>query len=205
MIQTYAYHSFLPKLLRGFPVLDVGSRDFRFAEHFACMGHQVIALDPDPEVKAPAPEIPNILFRRQALVGFMPGLRELVVTSNPEARYVAPPGETFKPSDCPRIPIAAITFAELIAELGINEWDLVKLNCEGEESHILANWPGPYARQIVVSFHEHYRPIGRARIDEIIAGLGNWYDVAQNPWDERYYGGFNYWDTLLSRKQEYGP
>lgn len=59
------------------------------------------------------------------------------------------------------------------------------------------NWPGPIARQISVSFHEHAHPIGEARIKQIVAHLSKWYDPIRHIKDARYCAGENYWDSVF--------
>jgi hypothetical protein len=80
-------------------------------------------------------------------------------------------------------------------------WDLIKLNIEGSEYDVLDTWPGPIARQIVVSFHEHTpRARGRAECDRLIAKISQWYDVQNVVWEKRYGCSENYWDLLFTLK-----
>jgi hypothetical protein len=81
-----------------------------------------------------------------------------------------------------------------------NNWDVIKLNIEGSEYDVLDTWPGPIARQIVVSFHEHTpRARGRAECDRLIAKMGQWYKAFNVVWEKRYCCSENYWDVLFIR------
>lgn len=86
-------------------------------------------------------------------------------------------------------------------ECKINTWDLVKLNIEGAEYDILSQWPGPIAKQIVVSFHEHTSEgRGGSEVGRIMEHLGKWYQVIQHVNEPRYGCASNWWDTVLVQK-----
>jgi FkbM family methyltransferase len=191
-LETVAHHSHVPRLMNGAPVLDVGARGFEFSSHFAMRGHRVIALDPDPEVTDPG--IPGVTFLRMALGYDTRRERSLVLHPNPEARFLLRSGED---SQYGKIEVQATDILGLMDMLNVDEWDLVKLNCEGEEAEILSSWPGQVARQIVVSFHEHFRPIGEPAIEKVVGHLLQWYVPARHVKDARYGGGENYWDSVF--------
>jgi hypothetical protein len=88
-----------------------------------------------------------------------------------------------------------------MSRFGVSFWEVVKLDCEGAEYEILRNWPGPIARQITIEFHDFLggAPPGVASAGhaEILAHLGQWYDVAQHEWTTQHGAGWNYWDSLF--------
>ena len=197
-LETFYDHSFAPALLTDRPVLDVGARGFSFAYHFAVRGHEVIALDPDPDIADP--KIKGVKFINSALIGNGPSTAILAKTSDPEGRYIED-GSVVVESGASRVPVHAYTIQGLSEALGIPKWDLVKLNCEGAEYGILRAWPGPIARQIVVSFHEHYRPQGQRAIDGIVEHLAQWYAPIRHESDRRFGAGLNYWDSVFALKE----
>jgi len=194
------YHSVRLDLLQNLPVLDVGAGpSFVFSKYFALRGHRVVAMDPDPSNTNP--DILGVTYLRLALVGRNPGVRAFSMDPNPQARFVSPPAnEVCTPPLKDPVMVEGVTILHVSEMVQVPVWDLVKLNCEGEESEILKSWPGPIARQIVVSFHEHYRPIGEDAIEKIMEHLDQWYLRERHVRDARYGGGMNYWDTLLVRR-----
>lgn len=198
MLTVIDNHSVDLERLTDGPVLDVGCRGFRFAKFFAERGHMVYALDPDLEVQDP--KIPNVVYTRYALVGGAAMDGKLVMTADPEARYVVERGALV---DLPTRNVQCIGLAQITPEKGAL-WDLIKLNCEGAEFDLLNSWPGPIARQIVVSFHEHVGTAkrGEKAVNELIERMTRWYDVLRHEWDERYCAGRNAWDTVLALRGE---
>ena len=191
-------HSVAVDLLTDLPVLDAGCRGFKFTEHFAKRGHTVVALDPAPGI-----EVPNIegtrwsYFYPWALVGpTQPKRAYLRMTEDAEARHLTNAPKEGDPA------IECKSIAEIMDYCKIAQWDLVKLNVEGSEYDILAQWPGEIARQIVVSFHEHTgNRRGEAAIEGIVEHLGRWYAPAQHVFDERYCAGRNAWDSVFVLKE----
>lgn len=172
-------------------VLDAGCRNFNFARGLVDRGCRVIALDPDPTVTDPG--IEGVAFFSLALA-HEPGERELVITHDPQARYLAPVGATVQEE---RRTVQATTLLGLMDTLGIARWDAVKLDIEGSEYDILLNWPGPVATQISVEFHEHCAPRPQSVYDAIFAHLGQWYDVVQHAKERQHGCPENFWDTLM--------
>lgn len=192
-------HSVALELLTRGPVLDAGCRGFRFMSYFAGLGHPVVGLDPSPDIQIPADLMDREMwghFYAYALVApGHPPRAMLRMTDDAEARYVTPAGKEGDPW------IQCITLSDLTRDLKLAMWDLVKLNVEGAEYDILAAWPGPVARQIVVSFHEHTdRRRGDAAIERIIEHLGKWYKPIRHEKDVRYCAGANFWDSVFCLK-----
>lgn len=89
--------------------------------------------------------------------------------------------------------VECVSLTELV-QAASHDISVLKLDCEGAESEILASITEPVFEQITIEFHCHTvgerRPLGH---------LLQWYDVVQDEFYERR-GRFNYWDTLLVRK-----
>ena len=197
-------HSVAIDLLSKGPVLDAGCRGFKFARYFVDLGHPVVMLDPAPRVFSTDPTTINLFdrdpwaqFFPYALVGpGHPSKASLRMTDDPEARYV-----TMLPKENDPV-IECVTVDEIMKRTGVVSWDLIKLNIEGSEYDVLGSWPGPIARQLVVSFHEHTdRKQGDAAIHRIIDHLAKWYVPIRHEFDERYCAGRNAWDSVFLLKE----
>jgi len=189
-IEVIDNHSVATDLLRGGAVLDAGARGFRFSRWFAERGHKVYAFDPAPDIENL--RITNLNFYRMGLVGTgKPGDWHLVQCDDPEASYL-------KRGEADHF-IATTDIQGIMSFCRIQMFDVVKLNVEGAEYDILESWPGPIARQVVVSFHEHTgRGRGREGCDLLVERMRQWYDVPVHQWERRYCCSENYWDTLFT-------
>lgn len=175
-------------------VLDVGCRGFGFAKSFADRGARVIALDPDPEISDP--RINDVTFLHLALTCHY-GHAVYRRNSGDDGEIIAAvlrlPGT---------VSVPCVDIETLSTILGVDHWDVVKLDCEGSEFGILENWSGPIADQISVEFHDYRdrRRWGRNYFERLWKVLP-WYEVAQHR--EFPVGPNNmmgHWDTLLVRK-----
>ena len=83
--------------------------------------------------------------------------------------------------------------------LGVEKWDLIKMDIEGEEIKVLRSLQHPYCKQISVEFHAHCGQT-KQELDELLDWLSTWYDIHNRVWEERHGAGFNYWDVLLIAK-----
>lgn len=183
MIQVIDNHSVDISLLQqGSTVLDVGCRGFSFALQLEKIGCKVFPVDPDDLTD-------NIPYYKCAISNYN-GTCDLVHTLDPQAKYTKP-GNTIEVFDLE-------TFSK---KVGVEKWDLIKLNCEGDEYHILPSIHRPIAKQLSLDFHEHtHRKIGKENIDNMLSRLQQWYDIKVASWEARYCAGFNYWDVLLVQK-----
>ena len=198
MIEVIDNHSVRTDLLRpGRGVLDVGCRGFVFARAMRDRGMKVIALDPDPGIVDLA--IDGVTLMRKALIGDTSAGSVLVMHPDPEARHVAPAAVN---TSFPVVPVECMTLRQLNDKLGMVEWDLVKLNCEGAEYDIILGWPGAVARQIVVSFHEHTpQKRGKTTVKQCVERLRQWYEPVQHVESARYGAGMNWWDSLFVARE----
>lgn len=195
-LQVFDHHTIDTDLLpNGALVLDVGAYGWAFSSALAARGCIVYALDPAPGMVNPGTK--GVVFLPFGLVGIgQAGAGTLVMVRDRSGWHLEGP-QTPRDPRCPQTAVPTTDIQILMEKEKILRWDAVKLNCEGAELEILRTWPGPIAKQICVSFHCHVWPEHAAQIPGILAHLGQWYDVVQHPWDERYSAGFNYWDTVL--------
>ena len=97
--------------------------------------------------------------------------------------------------------VAVTTLQSFSRQVRVEDWAVIKLNCEGSEFDILQTLASPMAKQIVVSFHEHtVAQRGDIAIDKLLDRLRQWYDVHNHIKESRYGCRSNYWDTLLIRR-----
>ena len=94
------------------------------------------------------------------------------------------------------------TIASFSRLVGIDCWDVIKLDCEGSEYNILWNLAAPPAIQISVEFHQHTA----ARQNEefmksLIDRMQRWYEVKRHRLYGKW-GALNYWDSLFILKPE---
>lgn len=193
-MERIADHTFQPELLRGLPVLDAGCRYFKFSEYFARRGHRVIALDAARDVVCNSAGVEYFNLALDASSGSRPfstwyGPESNTLTIQPDARTVQ---------------VSTRSVSDLMTELAIKHWDVVKLDIEGGEYEILLNWPGPVATQITVEFHEHrnFNLRGKDYYSELLTYLGKWYRPLQHeavPCAPSKIG-LNYWDSLFVLK-----
>lgn len=184
----------LDLLPNGALVLDVGCHGWNFAATLAAKGCTIYALDPAPDVVNPG--IKGVVFIRKALVGLRDDYDHQLVQVRDRDGWHLKLDHTPNADGDTEVAVQGIDMVDLMRSESIPQWDLVKLNCEGAESNILRTWDGPWAKQIVVSFHCHTQAQTREECDALIRHLEQWYDVVQHEWTEKY-GYENYWDTNL--------
>jgi hypothetical protein len=97
-------------------------------------------------------------------------------------------------SDIPMMTIP--TFSKMV---GVDKWDLIKMDIEGEEIKVLRSLQHPYCKQISVEFHAHCGQT-KQELDELLDWLSTWYDIHNRVWESRHCLNENYWDLLLIAK-----
>lgn len=177
---TVATHTIdMDRLSTGGVVLDVGCRDFDFANEVGCRGIYVHAFDPAPDV-LDLGAFRTVTYHRAAVVGIgKEGPKKLVVAGNGS-----------RLSEDAEFPTWSFSLKTLPFDSG-TVFECVKLDCEGSEYEILLTWPGPVSKQITVEFHEHTKQgkdVHGADVYERIDGhLGQWYrKVKDDPMDTLY-------------------
>lgn len=196
-------HSYDEALLPdGGWALDVGARGFKFSNHLARLGLNVIALEPDRSVSYDGCR--NIQWRNVALVG------DPDVESSMYAGWGDGSGnhlsETRPEHATEFYHVQCITLANLMEAEMVQQFDIVKLDCEGSEYDILWNWPRHAAVQISVEFHDFLglRP-RESYYDELFAGPLRDYEIVRHEW--RPLCAVNpiesYWDSLFILRPEF--
>ena len=180
MMTTIDFHSLdLEKLTPGGWIIDAGCRNFIFTRGWLNLGFKVFAMDADPTMPVPDDLTVRSDFRFccAALIGNQSAEVRFCMDEGDVARHVITP--EMPQYRYPAVTVPALTISTVLEQLGVKSVEAVKLDVEGSEYEILKHWPGPVARQINVSYHEHTHanPRGWVTYDEIQVHLGQWYDL----------------------------
>ncbi len=183
-------------------ILDVGCRHFDFSKAMLNRGYDVVAIEADNEVTPMKHE--RLQFGNYALVPTSRNgqTQTLIKFGNGTANHLLDvKGSVPKNKTTNRV--VGLSIAGISRLYKVEQWDVIKLDCEGAEYEVLLEWPGPIARQIAVEFHEHTgaNVRGEAVYDNILKHLSRWYKVIQHEKSIRHCLSIpNYWDTLLIEK-----
>lgn len=187
---TVGGHTFDEKLLTDGAIIDIGCRDFTFADYFK--DKTVYCVDVDKKVFE---GVENRHVKLNVAISDTTG--ESGYYENGEAtclKDIDPdPGHPF-------IPCKTITMDDLYKITG-ESVDLLKLDCEGAEYIILGETFKPIPKQISCEFHYHCVPdLHNKHYKNIVDRLSKDYEMHNAVWEQRHGCGFNFWDTLFIRK-----
>jgi len=187
-----AGHTIEESLLGDGVIIDVGCRDFQFANYF--YPNTVYCIDPDENVFKGA----NILDSRIHMnVAISDKTGDSGYYENGEATCLQ---EIDPDKNHPFKPCKTITMDDLYKITGENV-DVLKLDCEGAEYIILGETFRPIPKQISVEFHNHCVPaLHQEKYKEIVERLSEHYTMHNDVWEQRHGCGFNFWDTLFIKK-----
>ncbi len=198
MLEKFDTHTIDTALLsKNGWILDVGARGFDFARCCSELGCLVLALDPDKEISNPF--LPNVVYKRLALVGTECDNALYTAWGTGTGNCLSRDGKV--PSYATGYDVECSTIGQLMKSSEIKCFEAVKLDCEGSEFDILMRWPGPVAKQISVEFHDFTgaNPRGEAYYTEMLAHLGQWYKAVKHE-VEHEYNITGYWDSLFVLK-----
>jgi len=163
-------------------ILDIGARGFEFTNYFRQRDYYVIAVDIDT--------LTDGQYFHCAISDF-DGLCGLVKSNDAQATKIDKIGTGI---ECYTLK----SFSEMI---GIQFWDLVKVDVEGSEYEIIMTLDEPPAKQLSIEFHLHTGIYQQHEVDLMIdklRGLG--YSVASHEYTEQHGMGFNFWSSLFILK-----
>jgi FkbM family methyltransferase len=217
--KTVHHHTFREDLLKeGGWVLDLGCNDFIFSSFMINRGMKVIGLDPIKNINIPddIKNNKNFTYLQRACVGIKEsdtatyyeyqswGANSLVNT--PDLLHRERNGGHAKNpyKDSYQVPITTIN--ELMEEFNIIKFDYIKIDIEGGEYEILANFPKECTKQFSVEYHdflglnptddvEHYHK------DLIENVLTNFSIESENKTEMKNKGTYQRDDVLYVQKQ----
>ncbi len=181
MLKTIHEHTLDTALLRpGCCVLDVGCRGFAFGNE----------LRREFQAKVYEVDIDDLGTQQPYFrcgIAHVEGFGDITDHAEPEARSLVS-GTRFK----------VHTLESFSRFVGIDHWDVIKLDCEGSEYDILWNLERPLATQITVEFHQHTEARrSQEFLDTLVQKLQQWYVARKH---RRYGRSLNYWDSLFVLK-----
>lgn len=195
MIQTIGEHTVDTSLLTGEWCIDVGCRGFGFSKGVRDLGELVLAYDVDD---LEDPKEKDIFFIRSAVSNY-DGSAVINFTRDKQATNIIGGkinGEESAVVNC--IDLNAIYKRILSAK----KIDVLKLDCEGSEYHILSD-PNfnPVPLQITVEFHEHcQKQLHDQLFEKCKENLLKYYTPIKFDRYAAHGAGMNYWDCLFVRK-----
>lgn len=192
---TVGGHTFDETLLKDGCIIDIGCRDFEFANYLKdVFGKSVVCIDPDPKV------FENNPYRSKFYC-----LNVAVSNKTGDAEYYENGEATcLKEVDTDQYhkfqPCKTMTIEDVYKITG-EKVDILKMDCEGAEYLILSDDFRPIPKQISVEFHHHTVPkMHMDNITRIMLMLQKNYDVHGMEWKKMHGCDFNYWDVLFIRK-----
>lgn len=163
-------------------ILDLGSRGFLFCDHMRSLGHKVTPVDID--------DFPERTYYRLAITG-QDGRVGIHRNSDTQATRVKAGND-----------LLSMTLETFSNSVGIEMWDLIKMDVEGSEYDIIMGFKKPPAKQISVEFHLHtgvYFMDAMQKMELHLGFLG--YEAVKHERTEAHGAGFNYWDSLFVLKE----
>lgn len=187
-IQTIAEHKIdLDLLPEKGNILDLGCRNFIFANEMIRQGHKVLSVDCD-ELETDVP------YYRYAIVGKIDGPVYVHRDVDPQATKVARKGLGKMV-----IPMTIKSFSDMFGMWG--KWDLIKIDVEGMEKEIIENLDEPPAKQLSIEFHIHTNAYTWDDVENMVYRLfvlG--YVPVSHEITEQHGCGKNYWSSLFVLK-----
>lgn len=197
MITTIDEHSVdLSLLHEKANILDAGCRGMGFTNYFRQLGHKVVAIDID--------YLENSDYRRVGLAA-IGGKAYISTHTDPQARKLISPKPFEKMNTANMKTLAAnevfvLTLNQIKKGEGIESFDLIKLDIEGEEYSVLRTATHPVAKQISCEFHAHTGSQTKEELDELLEWMSEWYTIHNAVWEKRHGCSENYWDVLCTAK-----
>ena len=184
MITEIAEHSiWFEALPENAHILDLGCRGFAFGKEMISRGHDVVMVDIDPSLQG------EIYF--SVAISDYDGECGLIETSDKQATRIDKSAKGIK----------CFTLASFSKQVGVEFWDLIKMDVEGSEFEIIMSLDKAPAKQLSVEFHLHTGIYGQHEMtlmENKLKALG--YVVISHDYEARHCAGFNYWDSLFVLK-----
>lgn len=186
-IKDCGEHSVDIALLPDFAkVLDIGCRGFLFKGHIIAHVPTAAVHCVDIDQLDCYPE----MYERCAISDF-DGMCGLIKTDDPQATKINKAGTG----------IDSYTLESYSKKVGVEFWDLIKIDTEGSEYEIIMGMLKPMAKQLSIEFHlfnSTYTIFAMNAMENKLKELG--YEAVKHEWTSQHGAGFNYWDSLFVLK-----
>lgn len=162
-------------------ILDLGCRSFTWTNALRELGHKVTPVDID--------DFPNETYYKVAITG-KDGRVGIHRNNDPQATRVKEGTE-----------LLSMTLETFSNSLGIEFWDLIKIDVEGSEYEIIMSLKKAPAKQLSIEFHLHtgiYTQKDMREMEDKLRSLG--YEPADHRLTSAHGAGYNYWNSLFLLK-----
>jgi len=187
MIEVIHEHSLDTSLLPdGANILDIGCSGFLFTDYFRSLGNNVHALDIQ-ELQGE--------YHKLAITNYS-GFADVYECDDKHATRL---NRRFNKQS--ESSIITLTLQSFSNHVGIEFWDLIKMDVEGSEYEIIMSLEQPPAKQLSIEFHLHTGIYGEKEMIEMeskLLSLG--YIALKHEKTSEHGAGFNYWDSLFVLK-----
>lgn len=194
MVKIIHEHSYDPDLLpERANILDLGCRGFLFTRHMRQLGHVVAAVDIDFL-------IPSDEYFMCAISDF--DGETGVDKSSPDQQATCMVGiNKFRDRTKPVNIVKCLTLPSFMRFVGVDFFDLIKIDVEGSEYQIIMSLEKALAKQLSIEFHLHTGVYGQYEMtlmEDKLKALG--YIAVKHELTSEHGAGFNYWDSLFILK-----
>lgn len=184
----------LSLIKRDSKVLDLGCRNFSFANAMLEHVDEIYCVDADPDVKT---DDKRIHYMNAAVSG-LNGIGEFVRYGNGTGNYLNR-GEQ-KPMNCDTVNVNIYTLDKVCRAFDVWFWDVIKIDVEKSEVDIVNSLYRPAAKQLSIEWHMHCG-VKEETVKQCFKKLERWYGLAFDDYSEKHGCGLNHWDTLWILKE----
>lgn len=168
-------------------VLDLGCRGFLFTDELRRLGHNVKPVDCD---------LIEGYYYQMAIAAY-DGYATLIKNNDPQAVHIKASQEISKQHNN----IKCLTLKSFSKLVGIEFWDVIKIDIEGAEYEVIMSLTEPPAKQLSIEFHLHTGIYGIQDVRKMEVKLHNLgYEFASHEMTSQHGMGMNYWDSLFILK-----
>lgn len=185
-------------LTKNSKVIDFGCRNFQFSSGILEYVDHVFAMDADTSIAEPDDE--RIKFICGA-VGYKSAVGiPFVKYGNGTGNFIQCKGDPL-PQEHTIEYVPMFSLQAVSAMTGIDYWDVMKFDIEGQEYDILNQLEKPIAKQITFELHEHTtKKVGLEKVEQIFEKLKRFYDFVHVDYSDQHGCGYNFWDVLIVSK-----
>lgn len=182
MIEVIHEHSVdLSLLPEKANILDLGCRGFLFCDHMRSLDHKVTPVDIE--------DFPGKTYYRVAITGH-DGRVGIQRNGDPQATRVTKGAE-----------LLSMTLDTFSNSVGVEVWDLIKMDVESSELEIIMGLKKPPAKQISFECHCHTGLYGFKEVDEMVNKLKSLgYEMVKHEATKQHGLSLNFWDSLAILK-----